>query len=221
MKPSKIFIIRHGFSESNENKNILNEKPDYAVELTPAGREQAFAAGREINEIVEGKSFQVYCSPFWRTRQTYIELRKSLNVADYREDPRIREQEFGTRLNEIENKKGQDRERNDYGHFYYRMNGGESGSDVYDRCSDFIGTMFRDFENQNYPENALIVTHGLTSRILLMRWLKMTVEEFEILKNPKNCQFFILELNERGKYVLKTPLPVHERHTHERQFKWE
>jgi broad specificity phosphatase PhoE len=220
MKPQRIIIIRHGYSDANQDKMVLNHTPDYAIQLTQTGHDQAFEAGQKIKEIVGNETIHAYCSPFWRTRQTYLNLKKSLNIVAFQEDPRIREQEFGTRLNEMNHKFDQDKERNEYGHFYFRLDGGESGADCYDRVSDFIGTLYRDFEKPHYPNNALIVTHGLTSRILLMRWLKLSVEEFEILKNPKNCEFFVLERDETGKYALITELPKHENYTHPYQFNW-
>ena len=74
--------------------------------------------------------------------------------------------------------------RDAYGTFYYRISEGESGADVYDRVSDFFGTLHRDFEKPDFPANALIVTHGMTLRLFLMRWFHWTVEEFEQLANP-------------------------------------
>ncbi len=162
--------------------------------------------------------------PYWRTRQTYIALRKNIKEAGFREDPRIREQEWGTRLNDFATSKGQnlylDEERDNYGHFYYRIENGESCADVYDRVSDFMGSLYRDFENPDFPENAIIVCHGMTLRVMLMRWLKMTVEEFELLANPKNCEFHILKLLENGKYKLKTNPAKYEKYNHPYQFDW-
>jgi broad specificity phosphatase PhoE len=34
---------------------------------------------------------------------------------------------------------------------------------------------------------ALVVTHGLTIRCFVMRFLHLTVEQFESLANPMNC----------------------------------
>jgi len=50
-----------------------------------------------------------------------------------------------------------------------------------------------------------LVTHGLTIRLFLMRWFHWSVEKFERLRNPENCEFFVMELNRQsGKYELKT-----------------
>jgi broad specificity phosphatase PhoE len=83
---------------------------------------------------------------------------------------------------------------------------GESGADVYDRVSDFFGTLHRDFEKEDYPQHAVIITHGMTIRTFLMRWFHWTVEQFEECANPANCQILVLEKGGDGKYHLLTEL---------------
>ena len=79
-------------------------------------------------------------------------------------------------------------------------------ADVYDRISTFLETLHRDFIKNDYPKNCIIVTHGMTMRVFLMRWFHMSVEAFEFLRNPKNAQFVIMELQDNGKYKLTTEL---------------
>ena len=100
--------------------------------------------------------------------------------------------------------------RDSYGHFYYRFrDGGESCADVFDRVSDFMNTMHRDFQKKDFARNAVVVTHGMTMRLFIMRWFHCTVEEFESWGNPHNCEYHLLERNDVDKYVLKTPLRKH------------
>ncbi len=54
--------------------------------------------------------------------------------------------------------------------------------------------------------NALIVTHGLTLRLFLMRWLHWSVEEFESVANPENCEIVIMEKQENRRYKLVSEL---------------
>lgn len=96
--------------------------------------------------------------------------------------------------------------RDEFSTFYYRIPDGESGADVYDRVSTFLDTLHRDFEKHNYPENVLIVSHGLTIRLFLMRWFHWSVEEFENLHNPKNCQIIIMEKQIDNHYNLISEL---------------
>ena len=62
------------------------------------------------------------------------------------------------------------------------------------------------FEKEYYPENVIIVSHGLTIRLFLMRWLHWRVEYFERLDNPHNCEFFILKRQPTGRFSLITPM---------------
>jgi broad specificity phosphatase PhoE len=223
MKPSKIFIVRHGQSVGNANKSVYQTVPDYALTLTDKGKQQAIDVGQELQGIIGPEEpIQFYVSPFWRTRQTFLGIKESFTTNDitYYEDPRLREQEWGTNL---ENKDGLktklEEYRDNYGHFYYRFASGESCADVYDRVSDFMGTMFRDFTKPNYPQNVIIVIHGMTMRLFLMRWFHANVEEFESWKNPKNGGYFELELGEDDKYKLITPLIIRSV-KHDYQFDW-
>jgi len=218
MKPKKIILIRHGESEGNIDKTLYNSIPDYALELTEKGKQQAFEAGKKLKEITENESLFFYISPMWRTRSTFEEVVKSFDKSLFRfiEEPRIREQEWG-HLRPIEESKKIEADRDAYGVFYFRIPDGESAADVFDRISDFFGTLHRDFEKENYPENAVIITHGMSIRLFLMRWFHFTVEEFELLANPKNCEMVILERTEKGRYVLKTEIKKYDKSYHEFQ----
>lgn len=203
MKPKRIILIRHGESEGNADKHQLALKPDYIHGLTVKGVGQANAAGEKIREIVGSETIHAYVSPWHRTRQTFTEIRPTLNVVKAFEDPRIREQDWG-HLREVAANKVIQKERLAYGVFYFRIPDGESGADVYDRVSSFLETLHRDFAKDDYAENTLIVTHGLAMRIFLMRWFHWSVEEFESLKNPANCEIAIMEQQEDGRYALST-----------------
>ena len=112
-----------------------------------------------------------------------------------REEPRLTEQQFGNFQDTtvMSNAKS---DRHNYGRFYFRFHNGESGLDVYERATSFIATLFRDFSSPAYAQrnvNVLIVTHGLTLRLLLMRWFQYTITDFEHTTNPDNGAFFVME----------------------------
>jgi len=67
--------------------------------------------------------------------------------------------------------KGFKKERNKYGPFYYRFPDGESASDVFDRVSTFLDSLWRSFEAQK-ARNYVIVTHGAAIRVLLTRYFR-------------------------------------------------
>lgn len=137
-----------------------------------------------------------FVSPFERTRETYRELRAALHdsrVIRVREEPRIRELEFGNFQNSAAHATV-DEERSRYGRFFFRMPMGESGADVYDRVSAFIETLHRTFHGDGFEDdtNVIIVTHGLTLRLFLMRFFHWSVETFESTSNPGNAQYVIM-----------------------------
>ncbi len=207
MSPKRIILIRHGESHANVDRYLFGKIPDYTIELTDKGREQAREAGRKLKELVGEESLFFYVSPFWRARSTFECIAESFHRSqfDYIEEPRLREQEWGyLRCNEDFDKIC--RERREYGIFYYRIPGGEAGTDVYDRMNDFLGSMYRDFEEENYPQNCVLVTHGLTIRLFMMKYFHLTVEDFERMLSPKNCSLVIMELQPDGSYELRTEI---------------
>lgn len=207
MRPNRIILIRHGESQGNIDKNQYMSVPDYALNLTESGIEQARQAGKELQSILGNESIYVYLSPFIRTRQTYKYLKESIekNIVKCIEDPRIREQDWGHLRHPDDNEEIM-QARDSFSTFYYRIPDGESGADVYDRVSTFMETLFRDFNKVDYPQNTLIVTHGLTLRLFLMRWFHWPVEEFENLRNPHNCQIVVMQKKTNGRYELISKL---------------
>jgi broad specificity phosphatase PhoE len=146
------------------------------------------------SEFVRGAL--VYASPYRRTRQTLAgilegageneperDLRKEIRVY---EDPRLREVEHG-----YEPVSAQEELRKRHGWFYYRFRGGESPADCYDRTSNFLESMMRQSERKK-ADRVLIVTHGLLIRCFVMRFLHLSVEQFDALANPSNCAIITL-----------------------------
>jgi len=207
MKPNRIILVRHGESEGNADRNNYETIPDYALNLTGSGKAQAVSAGKKLRDIIGHELVYAYVSPYFRTRQTFDGIQSviSESITQSIEDSRIRELDWG-HLRHPDDNEEIIRERNEFSTFYYRIKDGESGADVYDRVSTFLETMHRDFKKPDYPENSLIITHGMTLRIFLMRWFHWSVEEFESLKNPQNCQIVVMEKNGDGQYELASSL---------------
>ena len=98
-------------------------------------------------------------------------------------------------------------ERADYGHFFYRIPNGESAADAYDRISGFNESLWRQFGEEEFASVCVLVTHGLMTRVFLMKWYHFSVEYFEDLRNVNHCEFVVMKLNEEGgKYELKNQL---------------
>jgi broad specificity phosphatase PhoE len=210
VKPKRIILIRHGESEGNVDRLVYKSKPDYALALSEKGIQQAIQAGVELKKIIGEEDAFFYVSPFWRTRETFenISLEFERKKISWTEEPRIREQEWG-HLRSPEDGELIEKDRDAYGTFYFRIPDGESAADLYDRVSDFFGSLHRDFEKDDFPQNAVIITHGMAIRLFLMRWFHWTVEEFEVIANPHNCEIVVMEKNESGKYGLMKRLRTH------------
>ena len=98
-------------------------------------------------------------------------------------------------------------ERAEYGHFFYRIPNGESAADAYDRVSGFNESLWRGFGEDSFASVCVLVTHGLMTRVFLMKWYHFSVEYFEDLRNVNHCEFVVMKLNpDNGKYVLQNQL---------------
>lgn len=130
------------------------------------------------------------------------------------EEPRMREQDFGNFQGTPQEMRQIWLERAKYGHFFYRIPHGESAADVYDRCSSFNDTLFRQFKKDAFPGVLVLVTHGIWARVFLQRWFRWSVEYFEDLQNIPHCRWICLrqqphhapQLEGECTYVLETPL---------------
>jgi broad specificity phosphatase PhoE len=219
----KLYLVRHGQSEGNVNVNTYNTTIDGDIKLTEVGHQQSVEAGKILSEEIQ-KEPQLYTSgwpekpvpyptffvsPYKRTQETYqgihdIVKHKTVHVIPEKfiEDPRLREQEFSGKLSVFDTK--QVREQLDQGRFWYRYEHGESIADTYDRASGFLLDRLQPCWGDR--NSAVIVSHGMTIRCLLMRLLDLTVFEFSKLRNPKNCQIICLESNQYDQWEIISEL---------------
>lgn len=99
------------------------------------------------------------------------------------------------------------KERANYGHFFYRIPNGESAADAYDRISGFNESLWRQFGEEEFASVCVLVTHGLMTRVFLMKWYHFSVEYFEDLRNVNHCEFVVMKLNpDSGKFILQNQL---------------
>lgn len=226
-KPKYILLVRHGESEGNCDKSVNRYTPNHRVALTAQGHYQASQAGQVLKEFLNQefldevckdasnpnpRSLLFYTSPYLRARQTcnnIVEGIKDVEGVSYDicEEPRMREQDFGNFQSTPEEMELVWEERAHYGHFFYRIPHGESAADVYDRIASFNESLFRQFQQDDFPNILVLVTHGIWARVFLMKWFRWSYEEFESLRNIPHCQYLIMKKKEdNGKYCLKTPL---------------
>lgn len=178
-----IKLVRHGQSLANTGDMLPHLTGDARIALSELGKEQARGAGRTIGQAFLGQA-QVYCSPYERTRETARQLLHGAGITPTSrlyEDPRLREVERG-----YADEASQFELRKVHGWFYYRHAGGESPADCFDRTSAFLESLMRSAERSGRTR-FVIVTHGMTIRCFVMRFLHLTVEQFESIRNPENC----------------------------------
>ncbi|GBG26831.1 Serine/threonine-protein phosphatase Pgam5, mitochondrial, partial [Hondaea fermentalgiana] len=193
--PQTVILLRHGESLGNVRENAYRVIPDWCIPLTEEGKMQARRASKDIVELIGSRKVVIYYSPYTRAVETLDVLLDAIpedQIAFMQEEPRIREQEFANfqtpQMPQIK------KERNRYGRFFYRFPDGESGADVYDRVSSFFETLFRQFKRSPVSDMEsdkdyvlLLVSHGLTIRLFVMKFLGFNVSYFEKLRNPRNC----------------------------------
>ncbi|KAF2267159.1 phosphoglycerate mutase-like protein [Lojkania enalia] len=219
-KPRMIILVRHAQSEGNKNRDIHQFIPDHRVKLTPDGWNQAEEAGRRLRSMLKpDDTLQFFTSPYRRTRETTEGILRSLTSDDptpspfprhkikVYEEPRLREQDFGNFQPCSAEMERMWQERADYGHFFYRIPNGESAADAYDRISGFNESLWRSFGEADFPSVCVLVTHGLMTRVFLMKWYHWSVEYFEDLRNVNHCEFIVMKQNPtNGKYILENEL---------------
>jgi broad specificity phosphatase PhoE len=170
-RPKRIVCVRHGQALGNLDEKAFRDWPDPEIPLSEKGVEQAKKVGEKLKSIIGEESVRFYISPYARSRSTHEYIMRSFdsNKCIVSEDSRIREQDFGNfqdptkmALCKVQRKL--------FGRFYYRFPNGESGADVYDRVCLFFDTFFANMASTDFGENVVIVSHGLTIRLLLMRF---------------------------------------------------
>jgi broad specificity phosphatase PhoE len=218
-KPRLIILIRHAQSEGNKNKAIHQKVPDHRVPLTTEGQEQALNCGRSLRKLLRpDDTIHFFTSPYRRTRETTEGIISSLTSDDpspspfprhtikVYEEPRLREQDFGNFQPGEQEMAMMWKQRAEYGHFFYRIPNGESAADAYDRVSGFNDSLWRRFEEPEFASVCILVTHGLMTRVFLMKWYHFSVEYFEDLRNVGHCEMTVLKRSETGKFVLQNEL---------------
>jgi broad specificity phosphatase PhoE len=225
--PNKLIMIRHGQSEGNVNEALYSTTPDNAMRLTQLGWDQARQAGQVLKQrvILTGEPVHFIVSPYVRTVETFhgivsawcdpkefshIRNRERRLKAWYgrllelgltwHEDPRIREQDFGN-YQVPDNIRQAKQERHRFGPFFYRFAHGESASDVFDRVSTFLDSLWRSFDH-NQAKYYVLVTHGISIRVLLARYFRYSIDQFSHLANPRNCEMIVLAHDGAGKLKL-------------------
>jgi broad specificity phosphatase PhoE len=194
----RIVLLRHAESLGNVDELAYCRIPDHALPLTERGEAQAAAAGPAVRGALGGGPVAAYVSPYVRARHTLRLLGVDDLVGRAVPEPRLREQDWGN-LQDPAQQQIQKQNRHQFGHFFYRLAHGESGADVDDRVASFLDELERRVElDPHHPDTALVVSHGLTMRLLCRRMFAWSIDLFESLSNPGHCDLRVLDYDGRS-----------------------
>jgi broad specificity phosphatase PhoE len=187
-----IKLMRHALSGANTGEEDMREIPDHQISIVASGIPKALQTGKEIGaDFLEDA--MIFRSPYKRARQTTLQvligaglIKSTEDELPFRifEDPRLREVEHG-----YEGQAAVDAQkilRDKIGYFWYQLERGESPVQAYDRVSGFLESFMRQMERKK-KDSALIISHGLTIRVFIMRFFHLTPEQFGTMRNPRNC----------------------------------
>ena len=187
----RIILLRHAESLGNIDELAYTRTPDHALPLTPRGEVQARKAGQALRELLTEPA-AAYVSPYVRAVRTLALLGLDDLLERTVHEPRLREQDWGNLQDPVEQEE-QKRMRHEFGHFFYRLSHGESGADVDDRVASFLNELeLRIAKDPAHPDSVLVVSHGLTTRLLCRRLFAWSIDLFESLSNPEHCEFRVL-----------------------------
>ncbi|MCP2095945.1 Broad specificity phosphatase PhoE [Actinosynnema pretiosum] len=192
MGPVRIILLRHGQSLGNVDELAYCRVPDHTMPLTPLGEREAKEAGDRVKALLQDVPAAVYVSPYTRTRSTLRLLELGALAERVVAEPRLREQDWGNLQDPVQQEVLK-HQRHAFGHFFFRLPNGESGADVDDRVAAFLDGLEARARAGGHPGTSLVVSHGLTIRLLCRRLFGWSVELFESLSNLETCGHRVLE----------------------------
>jgi broad specificity phosphatase PhoE len=205
-----VYLVRHGQSRSNVDRNVHNELPDPLIQLSELGQQQARIAGEALGQhlLANGnpRKVRIFHSEYLRAEQTCQGLLTTLRPLvhawgcqmDDRADSRIHELEFGwvsgmtdeerqSFSGQLGNAAMQSKLLRDHdAKWFDRRLGGESPADVEVRLRHFFSALYRDLEDNDIT-HFIVVSHGLTNRVFAKAWLGENFRWYAKEKNPRNC----------------------------------
>ncbi|MDR3547619.1 MAG: class I tRNA ligase family protein [Candidatus Pacebacteria bacterium] len=161
---SKWFIVRHGETEMNVNRQVQgqNDSP-----LTETGRAQIEKLGAEL---AKHKIDLIISSDLGRTKETSEILAKATG-ADIIYEPALRERSYGP--HEGKSYEEVDGLHRDLSGYHQSIEGIESYIEVEDRAWN----AFEEYRKTHRAKNVVVVTHGGTIRTLKRRLYDLSPEE--------------------------------------------
>jgi broad specificity phosphatase PhoE len=223
---NKILLVRHGESESNVNPKVFYDKPDVAIELTEKGTKQAVEAGQFISKYLEQNpqyhNVIIHNSSYQRALDTSNHIAEYIrqyncgqnivrtfsdSLVEIIQGNFITYHAEGLKAYEKQNKKELDywkiQNKDQRGTFFSKRPIGESYFDVTNRLQHEImnSKQIAKLEDTLF----VIVAHGAVNRCFAKSALFKSIEWFNTIKNPKNCDVWELDYSENKLNQLFTP----------------
>lgn len=198
----KLYLIRHGESLGNVSGN-LTSTTDF--ELTERGRQQAQRAGNALREELEGKAVTAYCSSLLRARQTLEEILSCIGQGDleFTQTADLKEMDVGI----LEGMPFEEQARKypdidmSRGLSSIQTPEGESFQDLKNRVQRFWDDHLKEVHKE---ENMLIVSHGITLRVLTNLLLKRPDGDVDCLNWMENTAVTVLDFDEeKGCFLIE------------------
>lgn len=204
----QIFLIRHAQSDEDIEPGIRNSVNDRRISITAMGKKQALEIVRVLSpEISAYREVKIITSPSNRADQTMSLFCSSFPLINFYTsiEPRIRNLNWGN----VDEKtiRGVEEERYRVGVLRFQFPQGDYTPDFVRNIECFVDELKEVGMSGNYPECAVIFTHGFALRVIVKAFLGTTDEEFRVFANPPNCYVATLNRGEHGQFILKEPLP--------------
>lgn len=180
----RIYLIRHAESYGNIKGKIISTTD---FELTEKGVEQSRRIGQKIAVELEREKIAVYCSSLARARQTLLEILRCMGRENIEitESVCLKEMDLGA----LEGMSWEERRQKypeidlDEKLSLLKAPGGESFQEVKRRCAIFVENYL---EKVSDERNVIIVSHGITLRVLTNMLLNRPDEDVNFLNWMEN-----------------------------------
>lgn len=215
-----LFLIRHGQSIVNVDREFMTQTPNMLGDLTELGRHQAALTGEYLaqelkNRFISKSKIVVWNSPYLRTTQTANIIKQKLDEKGIKyiakESIYLAERQFGLLDNHAEIETTHKAEIDHYRmhvqqgeDFWVRPPLGESPFDMCLRIDSFIQSHLKSSRDENTSKQThVFVAHGAWLRGFMMMYQELTYKEYLAMPNPGNAALF--EVNETHANKLFVP----------------
>ncbi len=180
----KLYLIRHAESYGNIKGKIISTTD---FELTEKGIMQSRRIGRKIRAELENVELSAYCSSLARARETLSEILRCVGRENIKitESDHLKEMDLG----KLEGMSWEERRQKypeidlDEKLSSLQAPGGESYQDIKKRCRQFIEN---DLQKETPKSSVIIVSHGITLRVLTNLLLNRPDEDINFLNWMEN-----------------------------------